>query len=811
MDKNDTISILYVEDQDDVRLFLSKILSRHYSKVYLAENGKTGLEMYHKHKPDIIISDIKMPVMDGLSMSSRIKETDPRAKIILTTAHSDMEYFIQSIEIGINQYILKPIDREKLYAAINSCKDQVMLEREVENQNQKLRKTNEILTLHERDLRESLQKAIALKEIIAKSEENFRNVAENIQDAFWLRDNKRILFVNKAFEMLFELPSSHLFDNPKIFTEFIHEDDKETFKSNLAQHELKQSGCFDAEFKIITSSGIVKNIWYRDIFIVSENESDIRRLSTLSDISWKIENERLHQGLILAEKSAQVKQRILANVSHEMRTPLNGVMAMAEFLSNTNLAPEQADYVNTIIKSGEDLLEITSNLLDISELEHSGIQISEQEIDTKDLFLPLLETFKKSAIEKGLGFRSEFKTGFPEKFISDPKRIIQLIRHLLVNALKFTPKGEISISFEFNVINDGQSNISIQVNDTGIGIKPDYLDKVFQLFSQEEQSDSRRFEGLGLGLTICNRIATILKGHIVVKSKVGKGSSFRFTFPVSKITAIQRQSFVSVPQLNLSILCVEDKEVNQKILTIMMENAGCTVDIAPNGLEALKMYELKTYDVILMDIQMPLMDGITATQELRKRHKKLPPIIGVSANALRADAQHYIAQGLDDYISKPVVPAILYGKIQQWLGITDNSNHINPKQESISNVPASSDYSLLPDLDMETLETLREQTHNDEKIIIDLYSTFIQESDVLLSKINQSIMENENAILKDSTHALKGLSATIGALKVYHIASEMDKLHKQKNFEESESLFDILTMEYNKVKSLIYEKVIKSS
>jgi PAS domain S-box-containing protein len=808
MDKNDTISILYVEDQDDVRLFLSKILSRHYSKVYLAENGKLGLEMYHQYKPDIIISDIKMPVMDGLSMSSRIKESDPKAKIILTTAHSDMEYFIQSIEIGINQYILKPIDREKLYAAINSCKEQVMLEREVKKQNDKLRKSNEMLTLHERDLRESLQKAIALKEIISKSEENFRYVAENIQDAFWLLNNKKVLFVNKAFEKLFELPSYHLFDNPNIFIEFIHDDDKELFKSNHSKHLQNKTGNFDAEFKIITSSGRVKDIWYRDIFVKSDKNSETRRLCTLSDISWKIENERLLQGLSLAEKSAQIKQRILANVSHEMRTPLNGVMVMADFMANTKLTPEQADYLATIRKSGEDLLDITINMLDINELENSDI-IYKNEINTKEFLLPIVETYRESAIKKQLSFISEFKPGFPETFISDSKRIEQLIRHFLLNAIKFTSTGEISIRFSYKEKNGSEGSIAIQVDDTGVGIKPDYLNKVFQLFSQQEESSSRQFEGLGLGLTICNRIATLLQGQIVVKSKLGKGTSFRFTFPVSRSEKAVKTSTIqnTVPELNLKILCVEDKEVNQKIISIMMENAGCSVDIAPNGLEALKMFEQKAYDIILMDIQMPVMDGITATQELRKKHKKLPPIIGVSANALRADAQHYIAQGLDDYISKPVVPAILYSKIQQWMGIKNNTNIKTETIETSS--PLSKEYDQLMDLDMQTLETLREQTHNDDKIIIDLYSTFIQESDVLLSKMSQSISDSNKPNLKDSTHALKGLSATIGALKVYHIASEMDKLHKQKIFEDSESLFDVLLMEYNKVKTLINEKVIK--
>lgn len=813
MDKNNDISILYVEDQDDVRLFLSKILSRHYSNIFLAVNGKEGLEKYNEHKPDIIISDIKMPVMDGLSMSNRIKAIDPKAMIILTTAHSDMEYFIQSIEIGINQYILKPIDRDKLFAAIETCKDQVMLEREVVRQNLKIKKSHEMLTLHERELRESLQKAIALKEMISKSEENFREVAENIQDAFWLRDSKKIIFVNKAFEFLFELPTAHLFNNPEIFIEFIHQDDREEFINKFKLHEQKNTGSFGAEFRIITPSGKIKNIWYRDAYIKSENITEHRRLSTLSDISWKIENEKLHRDLLIAERAAQIKQRLLANVSHEMRTPLNGVLAMSQILESTPLTDEQKELLETIKTSGEDLLEITNNLIDISELENSAVAIHEHFINTREFFEPILDAYVELAQVKGLSFTYHFDDSFPKQFYSDSKRLHQVLKHFVDNALKFTQSGGIEVFFFGEASDYNHCKLSFRVMDTGIGIKDEYLEKIFHLFTQQDETDSRKYEGLGLGLTICKSIASLMKGTIDVNSEAGKGSSFSFTFTSSlKLNPNNRKpAMIAAPRLNLTVLCVEDKEVNQKIISIMLKNAGCKVDIAANGLIALEMFEEKPYDLILMDIQMPVMDGITATHELRKKHKKLPPIIGVSANAIRADAQHYIDRGLDDYISKPVIPAMLYAKIQQWINDEKQPLQNTPEHQNKISIPAIiSDYPLLPDLDQETLQTLREQTHFDDQIINDLYLTFLQESDVLLARIYTSFQQKDYSGLKESTHALKGLSATIGAMKVYHIASEMDKLHKQNIFGESESLFDLLIMDFNKIKTIINETIIKT-
>lgn len=810
MEKNDTISILYVEDQDDVRLFLSKILSRHYANVLLAENGKIGLEIYKEHKPDIVISDIKMPVMDGLSMSSRIKEIDPKAKIILTTAHSDMEYFIQSIEIGINQYILKPIDREKLYNAIDNCKEQVLLEREVKKQNLKLKQTNEMLVKQERELRENLQKTIALKEIITKSEENLRNVAENIQDAFWLMDETKVIFVNKAFELLFETPASKLYDNPEIYKEYIHEDDRENFLKTLSTHESQQKGTLAAEFRIVTSSGKVKNIWYRDIFIPGNKPKESRRISTLSDISWKIDHERLQQDLLVAERAALVKQRLLANVSHELRTPLNGIFAMADILGTTQLTNKQSEYLSTIKNSANELMAITANALNINELDNKEARIDKRTIESEKFFITILQQFAEDAENKKLEFNYSFDKEFPASFISDPKRIQQILEQFLANAIKFTEDGKINTRFSAREVGPNKTEIAFTVTDTGIGIKEEYLDKVFQLFSQQEESDSRSYEGLGLGLTLCKKIAQLLGGKIEVESRENKGSSFAFILAVESEEsdyAGNSQNKKQLPDLNLNVLYVEDKEVNQKIISIMLGNAGCTVDIANNGLEALDLYAKNKYDIVLMDIQMPVMDGITATKKLKEKYTKMVPIIGVSANALRADAQYYISEGLDDYISKPVIPAILYQKIVEWT----HQHRKSEKEQFNENTHKSPNaYSLLPDIDFQTLDTFKEQTHNDESIINDLYGTFTVEAENLIEKIDNAINNTNDKLLQDSTHALKGLSATIGALKVYHWASEMDKLHKMKVFNQSNGLFANLKKDYLKAKKIIEESIIKS-
>jgi HPt (histidine-containing phosphotransfer) domain-containing protein len=202
---------------------------------------------------------------------------------------------------------------------------------------------------------------------------------------------------------------------------------------------------------------------------------------------------------------------------------------------------------------------------------------------------------------------------------------------------------------------------------------------------------------------------------------------------------------------------------------------------------------------------MPVMDGITATRELKKKYKNLPPIIGVSANALRADAQHYISKGLDDYIAKPVIPAVLYEKLKLW---SQGSGRM--KSPEMQDETPAEEYAQLPELDLNILESLREQTDYDNLIIQDLYNTYMLESDVLMEKLRIAISENNHDIIKDTTHALKGLSATVGAMRVYHIASEMDQLHKLNIFEESETLYEVLLMDYKKILKIICDKVLNT-
>jgi len=290
-----------------------------------------------------------------------------------------------------------------------------------------------------------------------------------------------------------------------------------------------------------------------------------------------------------------------------------------------------------------------------------------------------------------------------------------------------------------------------------------------------------------------------------VESKPGKGSIFRFIVPVKtheNNNAGQSKSIKNeTPALNAHILYAEDKDVNRKIVSILLKNTGSKVDFANNGLEAIEKVKENKYDLILMDIQMPLMDGISATRKLRKQFDELPPIIGVSANISTAEAKHYLEKGLDDYISKPLTADILYEKSMKWLNKRNNSNKMKKanKPEKVTGKEIND----IPHLDEEILKELKDQTLNQEEILKDLYQTFLEEADSIMETIEEAVNKEDYKTLKEVTHALKGTSATVGAGRVNFYSSRMDQLHKQNLFSESLSLIEPLKKDYLTFKEIV--------
>ncbi len=375
----------------------------------------------------------------------------------------------------------------------------------------------------------------------------------------------------------------------------------------------------------------------------------------------KQEELLLHQQIEIARKSAEFKQNFLANMSHEIRTPLTGILGMAELLRNTPLNETQEDYLKTLIFSGENLKETINLVLDYSKIEAGKVKLNNEVFSVEKLFERGEKLFI-SVCRKDIAFGKHIPENLPPFIISDYNRILQIINNLISNAVKFTEKGNIALKAELvegEAVVGKECMMKISVSDTGKGIRKSEQSNIFKPFYQSEQENDRPSDGTGLGLAICKELSKILGGDIGFTSRYKYGSEFWFTFKCTVAEAPRQETDYKEKKNNndqsLRILLVEDKVVNQKVIGLMLQAMNHKVTLAINGEEAVRIFNPGMFDLVLMDIQMPVMDGIAATIALRKKYGNfLPPIVGLSANAFEGDRERYMKHGLDEYLTKPV-------------------------------------------------------------------------------------------------------------------------------------------------------------
>lgn len=404
----------------------------------------------------------------------------------------------------------------------------------------------------------------------------------------------------------------------------------------------------------------------------------------ISDITQRTENDKKLKSLNVelekaageAKQTSELKSFFLANMSHEIRTPINGVIGMTNLVLDTNLSPQQHEYVDIIRTSADSLLAIVNDILDLSKIESGKMELEKIDFEVASLVSDLTKSLRLTAEQKGLKLKTIISPLLNENVIGDPGRLRQILLNLVANAIKFTSKGEVLVRAIETMRTEKEISVRFEIEDSGIGISEDNLKKLFEPFVQADSSMSRKFGGTGLGLSICQRLVELMNGKIGVTSSEHKGSIFWFeiTFQKSQnINAGQMQSFEQdvAPDKIGRILVVEDNFVNQKVARAILEKIGHRVDTVGNGLEALSALEQFPYDIVLMDCQMPEMDGFEATEVIRSQKRpKIPsaiPIIAMTANALSSDKDRCIAAGMNDYISKPVNINVLNKLLQKWL------------------------------------------------------------------------------------------------------------------------------------------------
>lgn len=608
----------------------------------------------------------------------------------------------------------------------------------------------------------------------------YESVVEDGSDIIFIVDFKgQILYHNDAAEeVLGHKPRSLIEKN---MFDYIKPETRAGFDKKFAESTRKPYND-SVEFQFACKDGSFKYLEFNSINLKQKEGLDGLILDC-RDIS-----QRKHDGeeLVRAQKA---KEQFLANISHEIRTPINGIAGMAELLSQNPTDEESVTYLNAIKTAADNLKVIINDILDLASIESGKLKFEKIGFNIKDLLSSLIDTFQVQAREKGITVTSEVDEAANTILMGDPVRLNQVLINLIGNAIKFTHNGYIRVHCSVEKKHRRKYDMRFDVIDTGIGIPTDKLETIFESFSQADESVTRKYGGTGLGLTIVKQLVELQGGRITVESVEDQGSTFSVHIPYAigsseDIADHSRNHIIATHRDSLrdmNILLVEDNDINRLYANSILKNWECKVDMAENGYVAVEKVKDFRFDIVLMDIQMPVMDGFEATKAIRLGDGpgNTVPIIALTANATRKDIEKCLAAGMNDCIPKPFTPEDLFRMLFKYSNSAKTNRHFNapatPEPVVEETVPVTDGE--LEDID---LSYLKKVSGGNEAFIQDMVNTFIETMPKSLDEIRATLDSREWEGLARAVHKIKPSLTMVGLSRTRDLGALIEESAKER-------------------------------
>ena len=793
-------SVLIIDDVADNFDVIESILSNQDYQLHYAANGQDAIANLDIFQPDLILLDVMMPIMDGYEVCERIKALSKwqAVPIIMVTALNSKEDIAKCLNAGANDFISKPLNSLEFKARVHS-----MLR--IKEQHDRLERANALIHAQ---LEASLEGVIAV-------DEQGRLVVYN-QKMCEICDLNTIT-ANINHQELPLLPLLQAANPPQVITQILEE-------------------TYDNPDQVIYGELDVSKRTYEyfSSFVTSPNGKFLGFVWRFRDITDRKNYEtNLHDAKEVAESTLQVKSDFLAMMSHEIRTPINGVLGMTELLATTSLDLEQNKFVQSIQTSGEILLTVINDILDFSKLESQKLLLEHLPIDIYGIIADTCALLSKQAESKGIRLYYQIDEKTPAYILGDPIRLRQILLNLASNAVKFTHAGEVRLSVSPSISPpvtqpvflqaENELNLLFEVQDSGIGLSPAQLLKLFQPFTQASIATTRQYGGTGLGLVICQKLVQMMGGQIWAESVANQGSTFFFVLPVTvtdetpqAMTPFEGRNMLRqanplsteiATKLPLNILVAEDNLINQELVLAMLSKMGYAPMIVNDGLEAIAALKNNTFDIVFLDVQMPRLNGLeTATyivQEWMKISPELssnqlrPILIAMTASAMQGDREMCLDAGMDDYISKPVSFNTLQRTIERWGNI--------PKGIEVQ----QSESKLNTDFDDYSLSEIEKVSQNLPKRMINIFLK--EECPVLLAKLHQAILDQNASQIEYVSHTLKGSSRMLGAKAFSEVCFELEIAGRNHQLEGNDELMTKIDQDFPSVVAYLEAYLSKNS